>query len=297
MATKIIFQRHKLQPANPHGSFRPIGWVAGILACLAFVAPAAADILLQDSFGGLFTSNRLNAAGNRVFITFEHGELGGIRVETPTNSSAPVWMAPSGRLVPTWAFSASSFDPFEPPSPLETNFNGSVSFQGEDNTGADALLPFSPPANAYRVSLDAIAGSAGIAIGFSSSQTVLTNNFASFGEVWLSLGGGRQGTTVPWTLRTHGTAGASVSGTTTLQAYNPLVLTYDPVAHTVHGTVNKVNTGSISYTNVAIIDAVGFEGSGTVDDFVVQTAAPVPPAGSHVVLMPDSQFVPGQPHR
>ncbi|MCX6929803.1 MAG: plastocyanin/azurin family copper-binding protein, partial [Verrucomicrobia bacterium] len=271
--TAEIHHVQKMQPTSRRGAFRSLCRVAGVLSYLAIVTSTPGDILLLDSFGGLNTSNRLDAAGNPVVIDSSRPELAGIRAETA--SPAAVWMAPSGRQVPTWSFSFSSFDPYEPVSPLETpSSNGSVTFPGVVNLLADALLPFSPPAGPYRLSLDAVSGSAGIAIGFSSSQTVLTNNFESFGELWLSLGGGPQGTVVPWTLHTHGTNGASVSGTTTLGGYNPLVLSYDPVAHTVHGTVNGVDTPGISYAAVGI-NAVGFEGSGTVDGFNVQTPATV----------------------
>ncbi|MCX6929802.1 MAG: MBG domain-containing protein, partial [Verrucomicrobia bacterium] len=247
-----------------------ISYVPGTLT----INSGSFTVLLRDSFGGLNTTQRLDAAGSPLLVDSHRPELAGIRAETP-NSSTEVWTAPGGQKVKTWAFSFTSSDPFEAPSALGTpGLNGSATFQDVANTGADALLPFSPPATAYQVSLDPVAGSAGIAIGFSSSQSVLTNNFASFGEVWLSLGGGSQGASVPWTLHTVGTAGPSVSGFTTLQGFNPLIVAYDPVNHTVQGTVNGVPTPSISYT-AASINAVGFEGSGTVDNFVVQSAPPI----------------------
>ncbi|MCX6929848.1 MAG: MBG domain-containing protein, partial [Verrucomicrobia bacterium] len=263
----------QLHETARHAFSRPTWRAVAIAFGLAIAAPAPAAILLQDSFGGLNTTQRLDAAGSPILVDSHRPELAGIRAETP-NISTEVWTAPGGQKVKTWALSFSSPDPFEPPSLLGTaGLNGSATFQDVVNAGADALLPFSPPATAYQVSLDPVSGSAGIAIGFSSSQSVLTNNFASFGEVWLSLGGGSQGASVPWTLHTHGTTGPSVSGFTTLQGFNPVVVTYDPVNHTVRGTVNGVPTPSIAYT-AAAIHAVGFEGSGTVDNFVVQTVPP-----------------------
>jgi hypothetical protein len=275
--TQDIFPFMKTRPVKRCEFLPSMCWSVGLASYIAFAATVPAAVLLQDSFGGLDTTLRQDAAGNPVLIDSHRPELSGIRAETPGNATA-VWTAPGGSKVKTWAFSFSSVDPFEPPSPFEPSGsnNGSVTFQDTVNTGADALLSFSPPATAYQVSLDAISGSAGIAIGFSSSETVLTNNFSSFGEVWLSLEGGFQGSTVRWTLYTHGTAGPRVSGSTQLQGYNPLVLTYDPVNHTVRGTVNGVDTPIISYTAVGI-HAVAFEGSGTVDSFIVQTASPVLP--------------------
>ena len=274
--SKISFPIQKPQTAVRAGRLVSTCLLFGMASYFAFVATVPAAVILQDSFGGLDTALRQDAAGNPVLIDSNRPELAGIRAETPGNAAA-VWTAPGGQKVKTWAFSFSTPDPFEPPSPLETPpVNGSATWQDTVNTGGDALLPFSPPATAYQVSLDAVSGSSGIAIGFSSSEVVLTNNFASFGEVWLSLDGGFQGDTVPWTLHTHGTTGPTVSGTTKLQGYNPLVLAYDPVNHTVRGTVNGQDTPVLSYTAVGI-HAVAFEGSGTVDSFIVQTAAPVIP--------------------
>jgi hypothetical protein len=278
--TKVVrsdFQVPAVYSNKGLGNSGSIGLVAGFAICLAFALRAPAAVLLQDSFGGLATSLRLDAAGNPVFISGFRPELSGIRAEIPGDATA-VWTAPGGPDTSTWAFSYSSPDPFEQPSPLEPlgSNNGSATFQEFANLGADALLPFSPPSTAFEVALDFIAGSGGIAIGFSSSQTELTNNFASFGEIWLSVDGGFQGERVSWTLHSHGTNGPNVSGFTTLQGYNPLALAYDPVNKTARATLNGEDTHSISYEAVGI-QAVGFEGSGTVDNFLVQTVSPFPP--------------------
>jgi hypothetical protein len=266
-----------------HFCFRPALsslWVLGVVAVVsAGPATASAEILLRDSFGYEpivgNTGTRYDAASNTVAIFLSH-DLSGLRAEF-TNTSAEVWTAPGGHQVRTWGFSASSADPYEPFSPSEPNAsnnvdNGSVTVTG--GTGADTrpdcLLSFTPPATAFRVSLDAVSGADGVAIGFTTTTSVLNTNLATFGQVWLALGPGGQGTTTSWTLHTGGLSGPSVSGTTLLQGYNPLVLTYDPVSHTVSGSVNGVPTPSLSYI-ASGISYVGFEGSGTVDDFRVES--------------------------
>jgi hypothetical protein len=70
-------------------------------------------------------------------------------------------------------------------------------------------------------------------------------------------------------------SGPSVSGTTLLDGYNPLAISYDPVTQTVQGSVDGVLTPALSYTATGITSA-GFEGSWTVNNFIVQTGAIVP---------------------
>lgn len=92
------------------------------------------------------------------------------------------------------------------------------------------------------------------------------------------MGAGGQGTITTWTLRTAGLSGPSVSGTTLLQGYNPLVLTYDPLSHTVSASVNGVPTTTLPYI-ASGITYVGFEGSGTVDDFRMESISQHGPIG------------------
>jgi hypothetical protein len=243
---------------------------------LSFIAVSVhSETILRDSFGfGTATTPRLDFAGNPISVGPQRPELNNVQVEF-TSGGAAVWMAPDGKKAAIWSFSSSSVDPTEAASATEPAFNGSVTALG--GTNVDALLPFTPPAGAYQVSADFVAGGAGLAIGLSSSRAILNNNFATYGQVWLSLGGGGQGNGATWTLHTAG--GATLSGTALLQAYNPVVLIYDPAAHVVRGLVNGVPTGDLTYAATGI-SAVGFEGAGTVDNFLVETAqaavAPLP---------------------
>ena len=258
---------------------RSIAPAVGIAIWLGCALTASADVLLRDSFGfeplTVNGGTRYDAASNAVAIFLTH-DLSGLWAEFP-NTSPEVWTAPGGHQVQTWGFSASSADPYEAYSASEPGAansvdNGSVTVTG--GTGADtcpdALLPFTPPATAFRVSVDAVSGANGMAVGFTTTASVLNSNFASFAEIWLALGPGGQGTTTTWTLRTNGTNGPSASGTLVLQGYNPLVLTYDPVAHIVSGAINGTPLPSLLYF-ASGINYVGFEGSGTLDDFRVES--------------------------
>ena len=245
---------------------------------------AQAAILLKDSFGFFPITaqggTRFDAAGNLVGVTL-HSDLSGLRAEFPFTGSE-VWTSPGGHGVPTWGFSVSSPDPFElygstsEPTPDD---NGTMSLVGDQTPPGktDALLHFNPPAGAFQMSLDVVGGGTTTAIGFTSSQTVLSDNFESFGQIWMVLHGGTgQGGIGNWELHTGGLIGPSVSGTTVLGGFNPLALSYDPVTHTVQGSVNGILTPALNFTATGIT-AVGFEGQWTVNNFAVQTGTlPLP---------------------
>jgi hypothetical protein len=187
--------------------------------------------------------------------------------------------------VQTWTFSASSFDPYEVfqgtgPQVLNGSLTVTGGVQGVE-THPDALLDFSPPANAFQASVDVISNTPGTALGFTSSS-VLNNNFATSGQIWMvyknPLGQGQPAT---WELHTNGTAGPSASGTIIAPGYNHLAISYDPATHRVVGSINGVPTAALSYTPIGI-RYVGVEGGtngrGTVDDFIVQAGAIAPAA-------------------
>ncbi len=268
----VAFQRRSAVARLPWGC----GCLVAVVTMFSDSDFAGASILLKDSFGfSPITAQggtRFDAAGNVVGVVL-HSDLSGLRAEFP-NTSNEVWKAPGGHGTETWGFSVSSPDPYEKyggtsePTPGD---NGTMSLISFPSAGTDALLDFTPPASPYQMSLDVIGGGVTTAIGFTSSVTTLNDNFSSFGQIWMVLhGGSGQGGAGTWELHTNGLTGPSVSGTTPLQGYNPMVLSYDPASHTVRGSVNGVLTPAINYTASGIL-GVGFEGVWTVNNFIVQT--------------------------
>jgi hypothetical protein len=259
------------------------------LACASFTAgQARAELLLKDSFGfAPVTSDggtRLDANGNVVHV-FLHSDLNGLRAEFPNNASA-VWRVAGGHGVPTWGFSGTSPDPFEQygtPSEPTPNDNGTMSLvvtpdDPQPPGKTDALLPFTPPAGPFRASMDVVGGGTTTALGFTSNTTTLYDNFQTSGQAWLVLhGGGGQGQLGTWEVHTNGLAGPSASGTTLLNGYNPISISYDPLTQTVQGSVNGVPTPVLPYAATGI-SGVGFEGVWTVNNFVVQTGVVPEPA-------------------
>jgi len=255
--------------------------VTALALALGQSAPAPAAILIKDSFGfNPITAQggtRYDAAGNLVGVTL-HTDLSGLRAEIPFTGNE-VWTAPGGHGIPTWGFSVTSPDPFEQygtvsePTPSDNGTMSLVVFPGDQNPPGktDALINFSAPAGAYQISLDVVSGGKTTAIGFTSSTTILYDNFQTFGQIWMVLhGAAGQGGIGTWELHTGGLSGPSVSGTTLLGGFNPLAISYDPATHAVQGSVNGILTPSINYTPSGIT-AAGFEGVWTVNNFVVQT--------------------------
>lgn len=246
---------------------------------------AQAAVLLQDSFGirplTIAGGTRFDAAGNAVPANVGTA-IDGLRAEAPFTATE-VWTTGNIRHVPTWSFDGSPPDPFEQygsvsePTPQE---NGGLALVVAGNDipppgRTDALLPFSAPAGGFQESLDFLSGSGGSAldIGFTSDNTVLFDNFKQSGQLWLELTTGvNPGTVTPWTLHTNGLTGPSLSGMFETQTWNQIILSCDPVAHTVRASINGVLTGPVDYT-AAGITGVGFEGTGAVDNFIVQTGA------------------------
>jgi hypothetical protein len=275
---------------------------AGVALLSGGAGSATAGMILQDFFGSTNdlhngTSTRHNAAGNTVTMQSNQGPtligIDGLRAQFP-DTSAAVWIAPGIKKGATWFFAAASLDPFEPVNPDDTF----VLAAGADNTtGGDlaALLPFTAPAGAYKVSADMIPEGGDlrdwVAIGLTSSISNQTNNFETFGQAWLML---RMNSTglgpTTWELHTNGTAGPFLTGSTTLTGnYIPLQLFYDPVAHLVRGSISGVSTPTISYTATGII-GVGMEAMehvsfGIADNFAVQTVAAVVPEPETYALL------------
>jgi len=280
----------RFRNAEAQRPMKTFSLATGMAILLACTGNAVAAVIIQDFFGSTNDAGingaptRHDAAGNTVFMG--QGDKGptligidGIRAQLP-DTSAEVWSAPGGQHAATWFFASSSADPFEPAVPGDTF---ALVAGADAGTGGHlaALLPFSPPASAYKVSADMIPEGGDlrdwVAIGFTSSQGTLTNNFETFGQAWLMLKMNATGLgATTWELHTNGMTGPSVTGSTTFTGtYMRLALSYDPVAHLVSGSINGVLTPSISYTAIGItgvgMEAVEHISFGIADDFAVET--------------------------
>ena len=112
-----------------------------------------------------------------------------------------------------------------------------------------------------------------LAVGFTSSP-VLFSNFESTGQAWMLI---------RWTdfpndqfsmtveLHTNGLNGPSVSAPVFLNVFDTLTVRYDPSNQLVSGYFNDQFIGSLPYTATPVT-FVGFEGEGTVDNFVVKAS-------------------------
>lgn len=238
----------------------------------------AGPIYLRDSFGfdplGNGTAIRYDVAGNPVPV-FLTSTINQLRAEWP-NTSSEVWMTPSGRKAPTWAFAVASLDPatVEPAGSYDRpGENGVLWLSSFLNN--DALLPFEQPSGPVTASASVIATGLTVAIGFTPSA-VLTSNFESSGAAWivLKMSAGR-GSVATWELHTNGLNGPSVSGTVVLQNYNPISVSYDPATGTVVGSVQGVATRALPFT-VTGVKYVGIQGNGGVNDFLVQAGSITP---------------------
>lgn len=254
-------------------------------SALGIAGQAQAAILLQDSFGTrpLTTAGgtRFDAAGNAVPANIGTG-IDGLRAEVPFTSTE-VWTTGNISHVPTWSFAATPGDPFEQygsvsePTPQD---NGTLALviAGNDIPPpglTDALLPFTAPAGGFQESLDFLSGSGGstLNIGFTSNNTILFNNFEQAGQFWLEITTGvNPGVVTPWVLHTNGLTGPTLSGVMTMQTWNQIILSYDPATNTVEASLNGILTGPLNFT-AGTITGVGFEGTGVLDNFVVQTGA------------------------
>jgi hypothetical protein len=239
---------------------------AASLAAVSLGGAARADTLLQDTFA---LGPRPGAGQQPDNIAIGTG-LNGKRAQVP-GTAGETWITSSPGA--SWAFSASSTDPFEAPA---AGGNGTVTYQVRDENPprpsfAVALLGLTAPAQMFQESLDVVTGIGDLAIGFTSSTNVSGDTFGQFGlfslDLKTSLGTPGIGA---WTLTTAD--GGQLTGTTVLGGFNRLALSYDPVGHLVQGSVNGVATGTLGYEAIGIA-AVGFQGTGTVDNFRLDAAA------------------------
>jgi hypothetical protein len=123
-----------------------------------------------------------------------------------------------------------------------------------------------------------------VAIGFTSSvaPASLTNNFESFGQIWLMLRMNPTGLgPTTWELHTNGLTGPSLTGDTTLTGnYMPMELAYDPAPDLITASINGVATPALSYTASGIVgvgmEAVNHVSFGVADNFGVDSIIIVP---------------------
>lgn len=239
--------------------------------------PPEADMLVRESFGLAGTGGLSTArpAGGKGTLKEVGRNINGFWSEYP--GKARMWIAPEGAS--TWGWCYTGENPNELPSPLQpVDRWGTACSQLQVDNLADvptALLSFRQPGTAYTVSADGqppnIPGTY-VAIGLTATAATL-NNFATAGQVWLSLHnqqGSLFGGPLVYELRLNGKTGPLLAtGVTDDVYFNRMAIRYDPVAGTVSASVNGLELGSYA---LQISPAfAGFEGVGTVDNFVIRT--------------------------
>ena len=228
----------------------------------------AQSILIKDTF---LLGDRATGNNGRVRTASVHTGLTDYWTLLP-GSSAEAWLAPSND--PKWIFSASSIDALEWPE-AEPNYNGTASGQAH----AAALVPFTPPASAFTVHLDAVQFYSvpdGVKLGFTNS-TALSDNFGAFSDLYLEFHGTGQ-----WALMTHRQTTPLLSGDINAAyrltaGFVPMTLSYDPATRRVGGMINGEAFGPVTLGFDPVITRVGFEAMAdivsyvTVNNFVVRT--------------------------
>jgi hypothetical protein len=215
-----------------------------------------------------------------------HTDFGGFWAEYPGNNTM-VWASPGAKGTQGWNFSCSSVNPKEAPSPLDSPScsNGTVTVSSPPlgvPENPTALLPFTPPAIPYEVSIDLAqqprTATDWFAVGFTSSNA-LNNNLESAGQAWIRLK--ITDTNVDFyhftvELHTNGLSGPSVSTQELMTGFDTLTVRYDPVNKMVTGLYNGVVFATLPYI-AAGINHVGFEANAalgiiTVDNFQVKAS-------------------------
>jgi hypothetical protein len=235
---------------------------------------------LQESFGFGVNNQRPNGGNGRLKAVGGHTPIAGFWAEYPWNP-AEIWMSNGATGAETWAYSASTPDPNQAPSSLEVSSPGaSLSFvSAPPATGhAASLLPFTAPPITYEVSVDVLpypsfANNTLMAVGFTSSPA-LNANFENSGQAWMLIrftdfNVSQGDMTVE--LHTNGMNGPSVSAQVFLAGWDTMTVRYDPVNQVVSGYYDGQLIGSVPYA-AGPMSFVGFEGEGTLDNFVVKAS-------------------------
>jgi hypothetical protein len=235
--------------------------------------PPAPDVILRESFGlaDLFRPTGGKGTLKEIFL---HKPIASFWLEYP-GSKDTAWLAPSEGQ--TWRFAASSDNPYEMPSPIQQTWgNGCVVSEWFDppTQRPTALMPFKAPSTPYEVSINgypAPLDGAYIAVGLTNS-TLLDSNLETSASVWLLIKPLAQfdGFNLIYELRANGMTGPVLAtGPAFNEAFNRLVLRYDPVTMTLTASVNEKALGSFALT-IPRPRFIGFEGVGVVDNFVVR---------------------------
>jgi hypothetical protein len=201
-----------------------------------------------------------------------HVTLNDFWIEYP-GSKGTQWITPTTGQ--TWKFAASSENPFEMPSPLQPPpANGTIVSEWFDPVTSypTALMPFSPPASGYEVSMEgwpSPIADAYLGIGFTNSN-VVTSNLTSAGSLWLRVRDLHEPGLYNYELRTDGMTGPVLAtGTVIHEGLNRWAIRYDPSTSTVTLTVAGEVVGSF-HAAIQPPRYVAFEGVGVLDDFVVR---------------------------
>ncbi|MFO0838087.1 MAG: hypothetical protein U1D55_06125 [Phycisphaerae bacterium] len=236
-----------------------------LIACVSLCA-AQCTVLVQDTFQlGL----RPHGGHGDLRDAQVHDNLSGYWPQAPTGVQ---WIATNVSGQPGWIFAASSLDPAE--SNETPPFNGTAFCEGGHQT---ALLPFSPPGGAAITLSAEVALPLGIAasgrIGFTSNSAT-SDNFDTFGALWLSFDGLQH-----WTVYANGLTPIG-SGTFNVgvlsSGWTRMELGYDPVTSTASGNFGGTAFGPTPVSLGVPISHFAMEGHDlwfVVNNLVVRTGA------------------------
>jgi hypothetical protein len=241
---------------------------------LPTTAPAP-GILMRESFGPGPDLLRPTGGKGTAKGTSLHTTLNGFWAEW-SGGRTTAWITPETGQ--TWKFCGGSADPYELPSPLQTQYSGCAASEWFDppTSYPTALLPITValPNDGYELSMEGypapIAG-AYVAIGFTSSGAV-TSNLTTSGALWLRVvDTTRFGFPLHYELRAGSLASGRIlaSGDAGASGWNRMAIRYSPAAGTVTLTYDGTVIGTYPFT-MAAPKYAAFEGVGILDDFVLR---------------------------
>jgi hypothetical protein len=233
--------------------------------------PPAPDVVLRESFG----------LGADALVGRPQGDKGDVRSPVGASGLNAYWLEYPGSWTSAWSSAAwqfadgstNSLDTL-PLSPIDPGPDTGVAFsEWRDGVVAypDAIVPFQGVASKYSVSAflyPAYLDGSYVALGLTTSNT-LAANLPSNGQVWIQL------SQIPPYDGAHGQyavlSGSQVlaSGYATLNGYNPVAITVDPVAQTVEVALDGVDLGT--WAMRVTPKFIAFEGQGVADEMVVRT--------------------------
>jgi hypothetical protein len=251
------------------------GTVCDTTPVLPTTAPEA-GVIMRDSFG---LANLARPTGGKGCLKFYnvHTALVGFWMEYP-GSKNTAWLAPS-ESTQTWRACAMNDDPYEMPSPIQATWgNGCIVSDWIDPvlTRPTALVPFTPPAAPYQISIDAwpaTDASADYYVGFGLTDvSILESNLETSAGVWLELKFIDSVLNMSsYALRADGRTGPVLAtGTVPFGPHTRLVLRYDPAGQTVSASVDGIELG-VYVQPIRTPRFIGIEGVGIVDNFVVRS--------------------------